>query len=148
MWVWPQLLFILPERWLCERGHLVENSWLSDSLITPQIPLLCFTASASKTSNAPSHRNTRASSWYLLLMSYRFSLLPWCFTMHLVYCHQIFSTLWLELMHLSPWAEFKLLISERKLGFNKKNKKKKPTIYQSGKPDTPSFDLLLTNLED
>lgn len=62
------------------------------------------------------------SSWDVLLMNYRFSPLPRCFTMHPVYRHQIFSALWLELMHRSPPAESRLLISERKLGFNKKKK--------------------------
>lgn len=69
-------------------------------------------------------RTSGGSSWDVLLMNYRFSPLPRCFTMHPVYRHQIFSALWLELMHRSPPAESRLLISERKLGFNKKNQKK------------------------
>lgn len=63
-------------------------------------------------------RTSGGSSWDVLLMNYRFSLLPWRFTMHPVYSHQIFSVLWLELMHRSPPAESSLLISERKLGIS------------------------------
>lgn len=81
-------------------------------------------------------------------MNYRFSLLPRCFTMHPVYRHQIFSAPWLELMHRSPPAEFRLLISERKLGFN--NKKKQKTALLIKVENLLPFDLicLVTNLED
>lgn len=68
-------------------------------------------------------RTSGGSSWDVLLMDYRFSLLPRRFTMHPVCSHQIFSALWLELMRRSPPAESSLLISERKLGIGlKKNK--------------------------
>lgn len=60
------------------------------------------------------------SSWDVLLMNYRFSLLPPCFTMLPVYRHQIFSALWLDLMHRSPPAAFRRLTGQRKLGFTKK----------------------------
>lgn len=82
-------------------------------------------------------------------MDYRFSPLPRCFTMHPVYRHQIFSALWLELMHRSPPAESRLLISERKLGFNNNKKKKlNRPINQSGKAAALSFDFPVANLED
>lgn len=67
-------------------------------------------------------RTSGGSSWDVLLMDYRFSLLPRRFTMHPVCSHQIFSALWLELMHRSPPAESSLLISERKLGIGLKKK--------------------------
>lgn len=55
----------------------------------------------------------------VLLISFRFSLLPWCSTMHPLHYHQIFNTYWLGLMHCGPPAEFKLLISEGKLDWKK-----------------------------
>lgn len=90
------------------------NECSSHSLISSQIPLLRFTASLSNTSKCIISYEQVGYHSNVLLMSYRFSLLPWCFTVHPLHYHQIFSTYWLGLMHHSPWAEFKLLISERK----------------------------------
>lgn len=115
---WVQVLFSIPGRQQCEWVQLTEIPWHSDGLITSQIPLLHFTAPLSNTSNALSHTNKWALN--VLLMHYRFSLLPWCFTMHPVHYHQIFSMHWLGLMHCNPWAVFKRLIRERKLGLKRK----------------------------
>lgn len=78
---WVQLLFSIPERRPCERVQPAEIPWQSDGLISSQIPLLRLTASLSNTSNALSGMNKWATP-DLLLMCYRFSLLPRCFTMH------------------------------------------------------------------
>lgn len=48
-----------------------------------------------------------------------FILLPWCFAVRPLHCHQIFSTYRLGLMHRNPSAEFKLLISDGKFGGKK-----------------------------
>lgn len=105
---WVQLLFSIPERGRCEQRSPGSHTGSS------HLKYLC-SASLRLCPIRLMHYLIRTSGLApdLLLMSYRFSLHP-------LHYHQIFSTYRLGLMHRGPSAEFKLLISGRKLGWKKK----------------------------
>lgn len=112
----------------------------SDNPITSQIPLLRFTASLSKTSNALSHPNKPGySTLDVLLMSYRSGLLRWRFTANPQQHYQIFSMDWQGVTQRCPWAERKLLISDGKLV----GPKKRAINWsgKAGKAGSPQIDL-------